>query len=35
MINVMTMFGLQRASEYHANRKEVCIFPTEIAMTWN
>jgi hypothetical protein len=35
MIKIKTMLGLQGASEYHVNRKEVCIFSVEIAMTWN
>jgi hypothetical protein len=29
----MTMLGLQKASEYHAKGKEVCIFSAEIVTT--
>jgi hypothetical protein len=35
MVNIKTMLGLQRASEYHVNGKEVCIFSVEFVMTWN
>jgi len=35
MINIKTMLGLQGASEYHINVKEVCVFSIEILMTWN
>ena len=30
-----TVLGLQGTSEYHVNRKGVCIFSLEIVMTWN
>jgi hypothetical protein len=33
MININTMLGFQRASGYHVNGKEVCIFSVETVMT--
>jgi hypothetical protein len=33
LINIVTMFGLQKAFEYHAKRKEDCIYSVEIVTT--